>query len=144
MIRPYKHINILKAYKYTYIVPSLLEASNALRMCCWCFVCKTCCCGRNLKDGVFMWAIMDVFFHFFVFPLPILVSEMVFFSPAFGLWIFFLVFADFVVMLGEKSGKPALLTLWLVIFFLNILLLLALWGVFGLTVYLVITKKSEY
>ena len=68
----------------------------------------------------------------------ILVADLVFFAPTFDLWLFFVIFADIVLMLGEKSGKPALLSLWLVIFFINIVGLFLMWMALGLSIYLVI------
>lgn len=112
-------------------------------MCCGkCCICKTCCCGRSLQDGVFAWALVDIFFHILIFPLPILLAELVFFAPALDLWIFFVVFADIVAIIGEKSGRPAFLTLWLIVFMLNIILLLLIWAGIGATVYLV--KKKVF
>ena len=67
----------------------------------------------------------------------LLVADLVFFAPTFDLWLFFVIFADIVLMLGEKSGKPALLSLWLVIFFINIVGLLLMWVALGLSIYLV-------
>ena len=106
-------------------------------MCCFCCVCKTCCCGRDLKEGVFIWALLDILFHIVVFPLPLVIAELIFFAPGFDLWIFFLVFADLACIIGEKSGRPAFFTLWLIIFFLNICLLMLLWTALGVSVYLV-------
>lgn len=106
-------------------------------MCGVCCICKTCCCGQKLNDGVFIWALLDILFHIAVFPLPLLLGEMVFFAPSFDLWIIFLLFADVVLILGEKSGRPALLTLWLVVFFINILLLIGCWVTLGIAIYLV-------
>ena len=109
-------------------------------MCCGtCCLCKTCCCGRDLGDGAFSWAILDIVFHIFMFPIPLLVSEMVFFSPGFNMWILLLIFADLILMFGQKSGRPAFLTFWLVVFGANIFLLVLLWVAFGFTVYLVIS-----
>ena len=67
----------------------------------------------------------------------LLVADLVFFAPTFDLWLFFVIFADIVLMLGEKSGKPALLSLWLVIFFINIVGLFLLWAALGVSIYLV-------
>jgi len=106
-------------------------------MCGRCCICKTCCCGQTLKDGVFIWALADILFHILVFPLPLLVADLVFFAPTFDLWLFFVIFADIVLMLGEKSGKPALLTLWLVIFFINIVGLFLMWVALGISIYLI-------
>ena len=69
----------------------------------------------------------------------LLVADLVFFAPTFDLWLFFVIFADIVLMLGEKSGKPALLSLWLVIFFINIVGLFLMWVALGLSIYLVRT-----
>ena len=69
----------------------------------------------------------------------LLVADLVFFAPTFDLWLFFVIFADIVLMLGEKSGKPALLTLWLVIFFINIVGLFLMWVALGISIYLVRT-----
>jgi len=66
----------------------------------------------------------------------LLVADLVFFAPTFDLWLFFVIFADIVLMLGEKSGKPALLTLWLVIFFINIVGLFLMWVALGISIYL--------
>ena len=112
-------------------------------MCCGCCLCKTCCCGHNLSDGVFIWALLDILFHLGVFPLPLLLSDLVFFAPSFDLWIVVLIFADAALILGQKTSKPAFLTLWLVVFMLNILLILVLWALMGLTVYLVSTKNKR-
>ena len=79
----------------------------------------------------------DILFHILIFPLPLLTAELVFFAPSFDLWLIFLIFADAVLILGEKSGRPAFLTLWLVVFGLNILLLLSFWVILGVSVYLV-------
>ena len=72
-----------------------------------------------------------------MFPLPLLLTELIFFAPAFDLWIFFLIFADVVLILGIKGGKPALLTLWLVVFMINILGLLLCWAGLGASAYFV-------
>merc|ERR1712107_730782 len=96
-------------------------------MCGRCCICKTCCCGLDLKEGIFIWALIDIVFHVLVFPLPLAVSELIFFAPAFDLWILFVAFSDIVLILGEKSSRPALLTIWLIVIFINICLLFFLW-----------------
>ena len=104
-------------------------------MCCC--LCKTCCCGHNLSDGVFIWALLDILFHIAVFPLPLLVGDMVFFAPSFDLWIVVLIFANIILILGQKTGKPAFLTFWLIVYMLNICLILILWTLLGLSVHFV-------
>ena len=112
-------------------------------MCCCCCLCKTCCCGHNLSDGVFIWALLDILFHIAVFPLPLLVGDMVFFAPSFDLWIVVLIFANVILILGQKTGEPAFLTLWLVVYMLNIWLILILWTLIGLSVHFV-SKFTDF
>ena len=108
---------------------------------CWgtCCLCKTCCCGRELGDGTFSWAMLDIIFHIFMFPIPLLLSEMVFFSPGFNMWIILLIFADLVLMFGQKSSRPAFMTFWLIVFGANVFLLVLLWVASGFTIYLVMS-----
>ena len=49
----------------------------------------------------------------------------------------FLAFSDSVLILGEKSNRPALLTIWLIVIFINICLLFFLWIALALIIYLV-------
>ena len=107
-----------------------------------CCIRKTCCCGQNLSDGVSIWAVADILFHIFIFPLPLLVREYVFFAPSFNLWMIFVIFANLVLILGEKSGRPAFLTLWLIVFAINITLMVLLWVALGLSVHLVYIRKA--
>ncbi len=42
----------------------------------YCMV-KSCCCGKELSDGVFIWAIIDVILHLVLVPIPGLLTDIV-------------------------------------------------------------------
>ena len=55
-------------------------------MCNDCCLCNTCCCGKDLGQGVFAWAVIDILFHMLLFPLPLVMSDIFFFSASCDIW----------------------------------------------------------
>jgi hypothetical protein len=95
-------------------------------MCGRCCLIKSCCCGKDLNEGAFAWAIADIIGHVLLLPLPSLMADLNPWSPYFTGWIIFIMFSDAILILGTKSGRPAFLTFWLIVIFINVLGLLAL------------------
>ena len=87
---------------------------------------NSCCCGKELNDGAFVWAIVDLVGHALLLPLPQLMADLNSYSPYFICWILLIMFSDAVLILGTKSGKPAFMTFWLIMVGINIVALTAL------------------
>jgi hypothetical protein len=55
-------------------------------MCGSCCLCSTCCCGRDLGNGAFTWAVIDIIFHLLLFPLPLLMADIFYFAASCDIW----------------------------------------------------------
>ncbi len=76
---------------------------ESLTMCWRALIIKSCCCcGLDLHDGAFAWAIIDAILHLCLIPLPNAASELAAFAPYFVAWVGFLILADAVLAFGCK------------------------------------------
>ena len=95
-----------------------------------CCLLKTCCLGKDLSNGCLAWAVGEIVFLLCMTPMPQLMTEVAYYSTYFLGWIIFLIFVNALLILGIKSGKPAFLMIWLIVYALDIVVLFTLWIVF--------------
>ncbi len=72
---------------------------------CRCCIVRTCCCCKDLADGAFAWAIVEIIIHVMVVPLPMLLSEVAPAAAYFTPWSVVVVVANAVLMFGIKVHR---------------------------------------
>lgn len=119
----------------------------------WCLL-KTCCCGNELEAGAFSWAVFEIVLHLLLLPFPLLVTEISPHARNFVGWIVIVLIgerrfafprnefrigireksgkinffaANVILVLGIKSHRPAFMTLWLVVYAVNLFIYVLVW-----------------
>lgn len=100
---------------------------------------KTCCCGKELQSGIVIWAIVEIILNFLFMALPKWISEVVPHATYVIGWIVVVILANVVLFIGAKASRPAFLTLWLIVYVINVIFVFSLW----IIVPLCVIMKSE-
>ncbi len=108
-----------------------------------CCLVKSCCFGRDLGAGAIAWAVAEIVFLLCISPFPHLLNDIAHYSSYFIGWIVVLILANIILILGVKSGKPAFVMLWLIIYGLDLILSLILWILYLVAIILDLSGSSE-
>jgi len=89
-------------------------------------ICKKCCCGVELANGVAIFAYFDIILHLIFLPVPGRLYEIYPLAKYAIAWIFIRLIADLVLVLGTKTTRPAFLTMWLIVVGISIVLMVVI------------------